>query len=410
MLISNQIQQKLVQISNNFTYIAGADRVLCYDYKSCQESNITNENGNTLCFGGYSCYNASRLEVIDNVGNIECHGLFACAYSSKIKSYYQKIYCVGENSCYKSTMFQNTTSDTIYCLGFGSCRESAIYLSTQIHFWGHYSGQNSIIQSEENETTVYFYDKTSGAGTNVTCNLGHTCYIECFYNGCDDVTLIENGGTFDINCNVDAFYSNKCPNGQKISNFIIDKVPSLNRVSFTQDYNYPNSDINISYDPCNSNLTNAMTCSLEKECETSTTLITIEENGGDVHLSGAWTSEQATIWTSSDSSIFCRGQESCEAVSMNHSYTRDIYCVAWLSCWYLNIEHSSSNLHVYGYIAGRQISISRLNGDIDCQGYLPCHSSTIDNVNRSVYGVGYHSLWNCSISMVNGSLIGVGYY
>ena len=74
----------------------------------------------------------------------------------------------------------------------------------------------------------------AGYGATLICDTSYTCYVECYGNNCNNLTLTENGGAFSVTCYYDARKSDACSNGKQLSSFM-DKfqMPTLTNLEMT---------------------------------------------------------------------------------------------------------------------------------------------------------------------------------
>ena len=193
------------------------------------------------------------------------------------------------------------------------------------------------------------------------CNNGDTCNVNCYDNSCNNLTLIENGGTIVVTCYYDAQKSEACPNGKQLSSFMYN-MPMLNdstlististsngySTSYSNSYSLCNFNNTINcndYNECNgnygtteiinSNVNGSICCSASQACSNvanillngtnsngmssircdaflSCHLSTITVlNGGNIYASSIRSCESCTITATSVSDIFCNGDGAC---------------------------------------------------------------------------------------------------
>ena len=145
-------------------------------------------------YGSFSCYNAS---IINSIGPyVSCHGLFSCANinSQQLLLLSGDLYVYGELALYKTNA--TIVQGYVQCFGYESCHESIITLgpggdtsSKYISMESYLAGSNSTLISIANGTRFIFKATASGHGTTVFCASDQTCNIECYGNGCDNITL-----------------------------------------------------------------------------------------------------------------------------------------------------------------------------------------------------------------------------
>ena len=204
---------------------SGTDAIYCFGRYSCGEATlISTDQGGIYCSGSYSCYKASIIQrtTTTQFGWINCDGLFSCAYVEYISTGNSYLDCHGELSCYNSIIYVEDFDKSLTCLGVRSCANSIIYNEYRVSFSGYYSGYNSTLYSNGgsggSDIYFYFYGVYSGLNANIICSDDDTCYIYCYGNGCNNITIIcENVGmcTLTIYC----YYSEMneiCPNGYEL--------------------------------------------------------------------------------------------------------------------------------------------------------------------------------------------------
>ena len=162
-----------------------------------------------------------------------------CSYSSLYTSS-GHIQCWGQRSCYNSNIYQDSsTTYWLECDGVESRMESIIYIKHQMYIRGIYAVKDSIIYSDNSEINIWLLGAFVGYDSTFVCNNGHTCNVHCYDNNCNDVTLVEIGGTFVIHCYDSTMKSNVCTKGSVLSSFIYEMPNLLNNTIYTS-----NDDIN----------------------------------------------------------------------------------------------------------------------------------------------------------------------
>ena len=409
--------------------------VQCYGYLSCSEASILTSDpfADVDCDGSYSCYKATQLTMWD----LNCGGLLACAFIDSIFAR-RNIYCYGEGSCYGSRLY---ASSYVQCKGVNSCAETIIYAEFVVYGYGYSSLRNS--QMISNSTTTYyrFFGLQSGKGATVTCNIGHTCYISCYSNACNELSLSGNG--INVDCKNDAYKSDVCPNGHVFGSFINDVLPNLT-VSLSMFASNNNKSYSYLYDTCD------IQCGDYYECQTrSLTSLNLTHtcctgafscqnvrlqyndnppgfvhcdsygscssmsgyfqflNGTDVYGSGDTSVSTANMYHGKN--LYCTARYGCSdgATGSNFYNFTNIYCMGYRSCSWNHIE-SVENVFVYGAY-DQYMQIYDVKNTIYCNGYLACSNSTIGNVNGDVYVSGLWAMGHSMISHVLGSVIGIGY-
>ena len=259
-------------------YLSQCDDILCNDAYECQSLSITSSSGEDIecrgdhscsygasitvisadgdifCQGAYACFAASVLNEEDttDAGDIFCSGLYSCAnINDYVLIEHGDISCEGEKSCYNGKY--NLTNDCdVFCYGDLSCAESTFYGKVYHSFWGYRSGMNTMLYST-GDAQYQFLGRDSGFGATIVCNKDDTCRVDCYDNGCQNVTLIcDNCYTFEVECNYNAEQSDVCPDGENI----IDLSPFYDEeYNFTNLVNVEMSTIENSIDICSQGLT-----------------------------------------------------------------------------------------------------------------------------------------------------------
>lgn len=203
------------------------------------------------------------------------------------------IACRAEQACVNTTIIafpiiDESLVNRVECYGHRSCENTQIetsYLSSK----GHLSSQNSKIYSTNGTTKYAFKGFADGFNTTIFCGsstTNHTCNIECFGNGCHNLTIKNGGGnnTINVDCTYAEYDEHNCPKGYQIPSNV-DQMPSLLDMTFSTIENGDNI--------CNSNNTR-IRCDdfLDTECV------------GQI-LDTTWTGSKP------GSPICCRGRYSC---------------------------------------------------------------------------------------------------
>lgn len=300
---------------------------LCWGYRSCDSTAITRTNayGTIRCNALYSCFDSPILDG----QYVSCLALMSCAYSTQEAT--ASIACYGEKSCLNSVIDQDTASCVLYCLGSHSCMRSVIYLIREVHFEALYSGSHSIIYSTRNgDVYVEFYGAWSGYDTTLVCNTGDTCYVDCYGNNCNGLTLNANGGKINATCHYDAQISDACPNGKIVSSFMY-QMPNLSNFSFS------NSESGEYL--CNNN-SNTVQCDDYFECFNQSNIINTD---GPICCSSSQACQQVSnIYLNGTSvtqntnrlEIRCDGYYSCYDSTITAIYGADIYLTGEQACYY----------------------------------------------------------------------------
>ena len=141
----------------------------------------------------------------------------------------------------------------------------------------------------------FLFLATSGKGTTIICNSMNYCYIDCYLDACNDLTVVCNQcGGYDIWCDEDsAELSDNCPNGFDISSLESD---------YGLDLSISLEDTNINgYSVCSSN--DAFNCGdyFDNGCVGRD----IEESD-TICCSGSYSCEKTNI-TSTQGDVRCDG-------------------------------------------------------------------------------------------------------
>ena len=182
----------------------GINDITCGGFYSCGNASITiTGSGKIECYGSYSCYSSYNMtSTNEEFGGLECYGLYSCAKISQINITTGDVLAYGEKSLYSSNVTLN--NGNLFCDGDRSCANSFIY-GSQIHYLnGYLAGQNSIFNSLYSNVSYYFFGGRSGDGATIVCQSGHTCTINCYGNGCNNLTARCNpeDTTGTPNCNI----------------------------------------------------------------------------------------------------------------------------------------------------------------------------------------------------------------
>ena len=431
---------------------AASGNVQCYGYHSCFEATITvTGSSDILCYGSYSCYKAIALSVETTSGDydIDCWGLFSCAFVDTIYSYDGDIDCFGESSCFQSNLEIGTSGDfdIINIQGDHGGAQATLTGGYYHYARGSYSLQNATVYGTFDNCEFSVYGHNAGYGANIICGDGLTCNIHCGGNSCNNMTITCDGScTLNIDC-TSAERSDNCPNGYQIASFI--NLPSLLNVQLST---YDNS-----YNPCLSNITNAINCDDDSECGgnvlndedkpicctsyygcfqagnittsisrsdlnssaidntaircdgrlscDNTINVISAKNGGNIYFTGYTIQTGPTegvngiIETTNEYDIICSGFWSC-ANGKTIRNARNLFCTASDSCRSLVLIENINIVHFYGFRSGRDSTIINIFDSVYCSGYEACYQTLISNVNNSVFGGGYWALYNSQISNV----------
>ena len=437
------------------TLSSSTDDIECYGYRSCEQaSSITSTNGAYIwCDGAYSCYKALIIQTTStsDVATLNCRGLFSCAFVQSISIANGNVNCRSEQSCINS-MLTLSPDRYILCTGYRSCANTIATSGTFI-LHGSLSSINATFYSNAATTTYQFWGFESGYNSTVICNDSHTCIIECYGNGCADVTLqCATSGmcTFMVDCQFAQFDEINCPVGYQLPSDI-NPMPSLrnmtvstwensyalckNSTKHCHDYEECNSEPVVTTDDnpspicctgsrsCNyaTNISafigngshTAIRCDAEDACRRILTANIIEARppgAGNIYLAGATASSstvhKAMIETTSQYDIFCSGSRICWRYRFRNG--KNLYCLAFASCRQSDSISNFDNVYGYGFESLLQSKIECIR-NIYCGAASSCQKSVMTNIFGNVFGSNYHSLYQSNMSHVGGSVIGLGY-
>ena len=202
------------------TLYEGSSPVICGGYFGCTQALITSADGNDIiCRGSYSCYEARMIKQNNTASNTDiwCRALFSCAFVTLIRNVNGNVACLGELSCFESTIITEHAENSILsCAADRSCAKANVTNANIVYVKGHMGASEATFQSfiassnNDNynstffEQYYYFYGRGSGHGARIICANGHTCFVYCQSNGCSHLSL-----TCDGNCSfmyVDFFH------------------------------------------------------------------------------------------------------------------------------------------------------------------------------------------------------------
>ena len=440
----------------------------CYGSSSCTKAPLieSKTQGWIQCYGSFSCYKASIIQHTDTGSTsyprgIFCYGLYSC---SMVDYLYQKtgdVYCDGERACYQSNII--IIAGNFVCYSERGCSDAIITGGSFNFLYGHLAAENTIFNTNSDVATYYFYGTSSGKNSTVICGDGHTCYIECYNNACNELTLrcnniTSNNCTFITDCRY-AEKSDICPGGYSHSDVLLLTGNIYNMPELYDDYNYSH-DINIttinnSKMYCNES--GVINCDDYLECVSSSMLnsapvcctaiygcqsafnissdidavaaitindnvaircdgyfscddisgIIVAENGGNIYAAGRRAAKGSGIIQSTiDYDIFCVANEGCHGKTIR--YARNLFCNGRDACQDAVLIELINNVFVYGYDGAERAIISDIYENVYCGAYEACRDSVIRNIGNDVYGGGYEALYNATIENVTNSLIAFG--
>lgn len=364
-LVKSQTTCSLKYECANSTIEEAIDDVECSGYRSCTGSNIT-ANSEIQCSGAYSCYKSGHLEP---GGAIYCRGDGACLeanilYNGVVSG---SVACVSPNSCV-DTFVNSSISNVLVmtCPADNSCSQSDIVTSS-LYGYGGYSLNNATIQSTNdfNDLDVYLGGYFAGYGATVVCQDGDTCEINCYGNACYNLSFIcQSGASCSVVCDNNA--SIACPNGYQENTFVeLDQVYEFELLYNALQISKDNDDI------CNSN------------SESDSSIGTISSN----NLCDDSFECNAAANFDANSSICCRGRESC-ASNADIITSRDlINCNGYRSC-YLSVDALIQAGETQKYD-------TQHNASIYCDSDEVCRYSTI--VTSGIVHCDYYGCFNTQI-------------
>ena len=449
----------------------------CYGHRSCEQADTITSTGSAAinCYGSYSCQKAGNISRRSSslFGYIYCGGLSSCAETDLIINNNGLINCQGEQSCIETKIIVPSLS-TLLCNGDRSCAESEIILSgSAVYFYGHLSGFNSILYSNETNMNVYFHGYDSGYNTTIICGDGHTCNIDCNGNACinsrfecinaSDATSC----TIDIDCTQAQHDEINCPLGYQVNNYDYDSL-ELDEIEMSSKLSLLNVTMSTwenSYHPCYSSDVNCGDYQ-DTQCYTQTVSTTVN-NTSPICCTGyisCFESDNITAAINTEdtgnTAIRCDASNSCNRVptggfvlskqnsagniystgfssigssvsyqaTIETSYDYNIFCTGQLGCSYQYIR-DANNLYctalnscqnsplisdinsVYGYAHGslQDANIDMIYGNVYCGGYASCQDAMISDIHGDVYGNNYQALKGSDILDVGGNVFGLGY-
>ena len=179
------------------------------------QSTSLSSGGQLNCFGLCSCADIQTLTHSSGSNAIQCSGVrscslcddFNCAYltrgngfmslaGNKDVSVRSKIDCWGEAACY--AMGSVISTPLLNCDSLNACKDITNYDDSNgdaseidaVFVAGMFGLQNSVLFSYEDITNTYqFFGWFSGYNTSIYCQVDHTCSIECYQNGCDNLNF-----------------------------------------------------------------------------------------------------------------------------------------------------------------------------------------------------------------------------
>ena len=208
----------------------------CNDAYSCAVSTLS-LSVNLLCNGYYSCFNSPSLyaswpddiycdgslscQISDSISAAyaNCNAFLSCAGVDSLTGAYAWVCCGGESSCSQSII---STGANINCHGIFSCSLSEInhhIYPAGSQYRVNANGALSLYNSDVNSASsgsyfrVSLYGAYSGYGSTMDCSVdSNICYIYCYGEGCNNITLVENNKWY-IKCTSSNKFDNICIDG-----------------------------------------------------------------------------------------------------------------------------------------------------------------------------------------------------
>ena len=243
--VSNIESQVICRQSQSCQYAnltTTGEYIHCYGYESCKQATIVTSGYYISCAASNSCNQAKKIVMVSSSYSIRCGGLASCANSQLISNELDDVNCYGEQSCANTTIAD--TSD-VYCSGDHSCANSQITVTSQIRAGGTLSLTNSQLYSGDSSVSFNFWGFESGYNASLICGTGHTCYVNCYGNGCGNLNAECNGSESSCTLNINCYYAQydeiNCPSGYTIPSDI-EEMPSMVNVTL--------STVENSYDVC----------------------------------------------------------------------------------------------------------------------------------------------------------------
>ena len=436
------------------TSINETSSIECYGYFSCAYATLIDSTGFFYCYGAYSCYQALLIQHTEErrVGgrNIICNGLYSCAMVNYIHNFDGNLACGGELSCFQSNISLIDSDARLLCYGDRSCAQTSVETQGLNFFYGHLSGQNAMLYSQDVSVTYNFYGANSGDGATIFCGNGHTCIVECYSNACNNLNLTCMDGigtcTFSVDCQ-GAEFSVNCPDGYHVtplSSFMLD-IDFESQLSNTVMSSYNNS-VNQCYDNINAincgdyqdgrcsnqlvyNNIGPVCCSGSISCDNSVNITSngndtnavaircdgnhacdlfleniLGINGGNMYFSGLYATlyynNDVRIATTDSYDIFCTGGLSCQRSIFENG--NNLYCAGYQACASsLTVIRSIPNVWMLTFAAGEGVTMIDIAGNVYCASYWACRHAKISNVDGIVYGTGDGALYLATMRNVS---------
>lgn len=197
---------------------ASTTHIACKGSFSCANVSTIQGNGNILCYGGHSCFNADKISELSTSSDyfLRCYGYYSCGNVKLIEST-QNVKCEATLACTNSVI-NITNGARIFGFGERSCENTTVYCNHVFYMYAHFAARNATFISTDDSVTFDCQGRSSCTGATIICGTGHRCYLYCYGNSCEGLTLrcAEESPT-SCNFQIDCTYSDKndiCPNGK----------------------------------------------------------------------------------------------------------------------------------------------------------------------------------------------------
>ena len=223
------------------------NNICCRGTYTCKDSGIEitsqEPNGNIICSGWRSCYDAGLIDTSEASGSVFCLGYETCydsIYTPQIKvnvSNNDIVYCGGYYSCNGVEIYN---ASAVYCTaGDYGCYQAKLYSVQSLYVLGGGVASGHGVDMHSNGVGImYVHLMAQDASdlTNIRCNTANdTCYIECgAHDACSSTNTYvhcTNGATCYVVCDVSIGLT--CPNQATGSYTIIDEMPSTTTTTTT---------------------------------------------------------------------------------------------------------------------------------------------------------------------------------
>lgn len=413
------------------------------------------------CHDAFECYN----ETIYQETGIFSDGLFSAA-QSWITLDDAELECYGEQSCYGAYISTIGAPDgddpygySLKCYGEHSCSYSAYNLTDRgtMSFYASLALANSwinVTEASNNGWRFDFYGGFSGYGSTIMCDDDSPCEINCYGNGCNNLTLlckvrdfdnndnindyeILDNCNFDIDCD-DSEKNSYCPYGYDLGMYS-DLIPnlyesdmySLSNMTDMDDYLTRVSSISNSKMLCNDSNYSIMTdelicCGKENSCDEEHIYLgefndssldgiaircdglksctgTIDGNKDDNGNNGT----AYDIIAYNGGNIYITGEQAGWHRKISTDFDSDIICSAYKSCRE-SILSVAGNVYLTGHEAGYRSTVKDIENNVYVYGYNGIADGNISNINGNVYCIASSACEDAVFSNIVGNVIANG--